>query len=510
MLNNTNFLITTPIFYTNGKLHIGHLYSILLSDFLKKYNFYNKSYNEIFFLTGTDEHGDKIYNFAKNTNININEFLDNQVFEIKKLWKLFNVDYDFFIRTTNNNHVTTVQKILNNFYNKKLIYKSIYKKYYCIHCEESFTTEYFKNKKKCSNCNREIKYIEDEAYFLKIKNEKKWIIKTLTKKDFIYPRFIIKELRKNFLDNDFHDLCISRKNINWGIPLPFDKKHKTYVWFDALINYLSSMGYLNNFENKMKNYWNNKDSNIYLTLGKEIARFHCIYFPIILKYLNIRLPNKIICHGLLKNNDIKMSKSKNNYTNPIDVLKNYNSDIVRYSLLRTLNIKNDVNFSISFFQNISEKIIINIISNLYIRVNRMIKKYYNFSINNLRYKKNTFLFNSERENVFNLYKDFKQNIKNFKINLAILKIEELAAFLNKQIEIHKPWIIKNKSKLNDFFLFLIWSLSYLTFMLNPVLIKKIKAINDAFNFKYKKIKISSIYKLKIKFLPLLYEKNNLA
>ena len=309
-MNKEKFYITTPIYYPSANFHIGHCYTTIIADAIARYK--RLTGYDVFYLTGTDEHGLKIQKKAEEAGVTPQEYVDEIVGNAKDLWKSLNISYDKFIRTTDKEHVECVQKIFKKLYDQGDIYKGEYKGLYCTPCE-SFWTETQLVDGKCPDCGRDVNEVSEEAYFFRLSKYQDRLIKFYDE----HPTFIEPESRKNEMLNNFikpglDDLCVSRTTFNWGVPVTFDDKHVVYVWIDALSNYISALGYLSDDDTLFKKYW---PANLHI-VGKEIVRFHTIIWPIMLMALDLPLPEKVFGHGWLVINGGKISKSLGNYKDP--------------------------------------------------------------------------------------------------------------------------------------------------------------------------------------------------
>ncbi|AHK22683.1 Methionine--tRNA ligase [Candidatus Hepatoplasma crinochetorum Av] len=471
--------ITTPIYYPNNNLHIGHAYTTILADTYKRYK--KMQGYEVFFLTGSDEHGQKIAEKALEENKKPKEYVDKIIENFKILWKKLNIEYDFFIRTTDNYHQKYIQNTFVNLLSKNYIYKDNYKGLYCKYDETFFTKNQVLEGNVCPECKRKLIYLEEESYFLKVSIFKKWIIDKLKNTNLLSPNYFTKELINNFLNDSFLDLSITRTSIDWGIKVPNDHKHVIYVWFDALLNYLSV------FKTKESKYeiediWSKQSEwEIIQLIGKEITRFHAIYWPIILKMKNYRLP-KIIAHGwLITDQGDKMSKSKNNSIDPIKLLKKYQSDEIRFYLLNNIKLGDDGKFSEKLLIKTINGILVNKYSNLVARTDNMIRKYNNGyipkKIIETKSEKNL-----ERE-ILKLENNYYKYMDNFSINDAIDQLIKYTDILNKYIEEKEPWKEKNQEYLNTILNFLINNIYKLSYLFSPFLPNSFKKVNMWLNDK---------------------------
>ena len=430
------FYITTPIYYVNDRPHIGHAYTTILADVLARY--YRSINCETFFLTGLDEHGQKVQQAAEKKNISPEKHCDQMAPRFIYLWEKLHISYDDFIRTTEDRHIKGVQKILNEVYEKGDIYKDEYEGLYSI-SEERFITE----KEAESGEFRDIKKIKEKNYFFKMSKYQQSLINYIN----LNPNFIQPNHRKNeilgFLRKPLNDLCISRpkSRLNWGIELPFDSDYVTYVWFDALINYITSPGYENN-----KNIFNKWWPATYHLIGKDILTTHAVYWPTMLMSLGIKLPKTIFAHGWWLMDESKMSKSVGNVVNPIDLIDEYGVDPVRYYLMREMVLGQDSNFTIESFKNRYNSDLANDFGNLLSRVSTLMKKNYEGKIPNpLRLTKLEYKIKSDIEI---LIKSVKEKMDSMHINEAIEEIMQFIRSVNKYLEIKAPWKMVKIDKKN--------------------------------------------------------------
>ena len=332
------FYISTPIYYPSANFHIGHCYTTIIADAIARYK--RLAGYDVYFQTGTDEHGEKIEKKANEAGVTPKEYVDGIIADAKDLWSSLGISYDYFIRTTDEDHVRRVQMIFEKLYEQGDIYKGEYSGLYCTPCE-SFWTESQLIDGKCPDCGRDVYLVKEEAYFFKLS---KYADRLLEFYD-ANPNFLLPISRKNEMINNFikpglQDLCVSRTSFDWGIPVPFDKKHVVYVWLDALTNYITSLGYPESFD-KFNRYW---PCDLHL-VGKEIVRFHAIIWPCILMALDLPLPKQVFGHGWLVINGGKISKSLGNYKDPREYITKYGVDAVRYFALREVPFGSDGNFS---------------------------------------------------------------------------------------------------------------------------------------------------------------------
>lgn len=475
--NNKTFFVSTPIYYPSGKPHIGHAYSTLVCQLIGEYK--SLLGYDSFILTGTDEHGQKIETSAKNNNMQPKEYVDKMTAVFEDLWKAMGIKYSCFIRTTDNFHVDVVQKVFSKLYEKGYIELGTWKGLYCVSCEENYTKTNAIKKENDNNlyCAQDhvLKEKSEESYFLKVSLFQKWIKEFLTtNKDFIYPENRAKELINNFLeDGEFEDLSISRSTFTWGIPIKENPKHVIYVWIDALLNYITALGYLQSDDSNYKKYWENSNAQKVHIMSKEITRFHCIYWPIILKMLDLPLPTKIISHGWIITKEGKMSKSKGNVLDPMYFVDKYGKDTFRYFLAKEISLKEDSVFSKDLLVSIHNSDLANNYGNLVSRTIGLLKKYSNNIVPKYdeklanKYFKETLKFVNQFINVAD------KLIEDCKISKMLFKLVEFENHINSLIENTKPWNLAKENQteqLNTFLSLLFNLVKIMVFYLQPVLI----------------------------------------
>ena len=436
------FYITTPIYYPSGNPHIGHCYTTVACDSIARYR--RMQGYDVMFLTGTDEHGLKIEQKAAEKGITPKQYVDEIVEIFKGLWEYMNISYDRYIRTTDDYHIETVQKIFKDLYDKGYIYKGEYTGKYCTPCE-SFWTESQLVDGKCPECGREVVEAKEEAYFFKMAPFADRIEKLLTETDFLQPKTRAVELVNNFIKPGLEDLCVSRTTFKWGIPVTFDDKHVVYVWIDALSNYISALGYQNENYNEFDKFW---PADVHM-VAKDIMRFHAIIWPAMLMALDLPLPKHLAVHGWITFDGVKMSKSLGNVVDPFVLGERYSPDAIRYHILREMALGADSSFSNEIMINRINSDLANGLGNLVSRTVAMVEKYFGGT---LPVDRQVGDFDEDLINTATSLKGaVDKYIDNTQLNLALAEIFKVVSRANKYIDETTPWILAkdeaNKTRL---------------------------------------------------------------
>lgn len=433
------FYITTPIYYPSGNPHIGHCYTTVACDSIARYR--RMQGYDVMFLTGTDEHGLKIEQKAAEKGVTPKEYVDEVVKTFKKLWSYMNISYDRYIRTTDDYHIETVQKIFKALYDKGYIYKGEYKGKYCTPCESFWTESQLDENGCCPECHREVTEAKEEAYFFKMSPFAERIEKLLTETDYLQPKTRATELVNNFIKPGLEDLCVSRTSFKWGIPVTFDDKHVVYVWIDALSNYISALGFWNEQYNDFDKFW---PADVHM-VAKDIMRFHAIIWPAMLMALDLPLPKHLAVHGWITFNGQKMSKSLGNVVDPFILGERYGADAIRYHILREMALGADSSFSNEIMINRINSDLANGLGNLVSRTVAMADKYFGGTLPADREAGD---FDAELiAEAKGLVAKVDEFMDKTQINNALAEIFKVVSRANKYIDETAPWVLgKDESK----------------------------------------------------------------
>ena len=477
------FYLTTPIYYVNDIPHLGHAYTTIAADVLAR--FYRQRNYKTFFLTGTDEHGLKIQQTAEKKGITPKQLADETHIKFKELWKVLNISYDRFIRTTDEDHIKAVQYIFQKCYENGDIYLSEYESWYCVGCEEFKTeTEIKDNDYKCPIHQKKCEKIKEESYFFRLSKYQDKLLELYEKN----PEFIQPDYRRNevisFVKQGLKDLSVSRlrERVKWGIPVPFDEKHTIYVWFDALTNYLTGVGYPNIESDKFKTFW---PADLHI-VGKDILRFHTVYWPAFLMSAGLEIPKKVFAHGWWTVEGEKMSKTLGNVVNPFEVAEKYGVDELRYFLLREIPFGQDGDFSHKAVVNRINSDLANDLGNLVSRTISMINKFNKGVVDCVEDGKKTELEEKYEELYRETLESFEKHMPKLEFNKALEKVWEFIDFLNKYIVKTEPWKL-NKEKspyLKTVLYVLADGLLLIGYLLYPFMPEKMKTLLEYIGFEY--------------------------
>lgn len=487
------FYITTPIYYPSAEAHIGHAYCTTMCDILAR----SKRMRgfETYFLTGTDEHGEKIQKKAAEKGVTPQQYVDEIAAKFQDLWKAMKISNDDFIRTTQERHTSVVQNIFSKLYNNGDIYLGKYEGWYCTPCESFWTDTQVGEEHLCPDCHREVHKAEEECYFFKTNNYLKDILKYYDEN----PKFITPVSRKNemmntFIKNGLDDLCVSRTTFDWGVPVLENPKHVMYVWLDALCNYITALGYGSDNPEKFEKFWNDPNTEIVHVVGADITRFHVIYWPMFLKGLNLRLPDRVFVHGLLDLNGEKMSKSRGNVVSPLPLIERYGVDTVRWFLAKEFSFGSDGRFTPELFADRVNIDLANNFGNLVNRTTSMISKYFDGIVPELK---------NPGENERNIevltektIKAYENLMDDLKVTEALNEVINLLNVANKYIEESQPWVLSKEGKIEELgnvMAVLTNTIIVGTKLLSPVLVESAPKVFALFNLNEKQQAYESVH-----------------
>lgn len=483
-MTKPTFYVTTPIYYPSGKLHIGHAYTTVAADAIARFKRYTGY--DVKFLTGTDEHGEKIQKTAVSMGKSEMEFLDEQIAAIKELWGKLEISYDDFIRTTEPRHTKIIQKIFTQLYEQGDIYKGEYEGYYCTPCESFWTKTQLLDGHLCPDCGRETYIVKEESYFFRLSKYEDRLKELFKDDSFCYPEARRNDMVSNFLEQGLEDLSVTRTSFDWGIKVPFDEKHVIYVWIDALCNYITALGYMSEDDSDFKKYW---PANYHL-VGKEIIRFHTIIWPALLMALGLELPKRVFGNGWILFADDKMSKSKGNIVYPEPMIERYGVDTLKYFLLREFSFGNDGSYTHRNFINRINSDLANDLGNLISRTAAMINQYKGGIVtkNDIKTEFDKELIEQAQKS----YKLYEEKMDDLMFHEALDSIWQLVRRTNKYIDETTPWILgkdpSRSDELDNILYNLAESIRIIASLISPLMPDTSRKIFSQFSIEDEKIK----------------------
>lgn len=488
------FYITTPIYYPSANAHIGHAYCTTLCDVLARYK--RMRGVETYFLTGTDEHGEKIQKNAALKGVSPQQFVDEIAEQFKHLWKAMLISNDDFIRTTEERHTSVVQNIFTKLYNNDDVYLGKYEGWYCTPCEAFWTDTQVGPEQLCPDCKRPVHKDVEEAYFFKTQKYLPELLKIMDDN----PKFILPINRKNEMMNSFikpglNDLCVSRTSFDWGVKINENPKHVIYVWMDALSNYITALGYGSNNTSLFEKFWNDPNAEIVHVVGADISRFHVIYWPMFLMGLGLRTPDRIFVHGLLDMNGEKMSKSRGNVVSPFPLIERYGVDCVRFFLAKEFNFGSDGRFSPDLFVERINIDLANNYGNLINRTSAMMNKYFDGVVPALGAlsSKDTEMKSATTEAI----KQYELLMDDLKVTEGLDVVMELLSAANKYIEETQPWVLSKEGRIDELknvMAILVNTIIDASIMLQPVLVESTTKVFTQFGLTKEQVAYENVYK----------------
>ena len=469
--------ITTPIYYPSGNPHIGHAYCTTLADVIARDR--RMRHHEVFFLTGTDEHGQKIEKNAKAAGLTPIEYVDNMVASFKKLWEVLEISNDGFIRTTEERHIKCVQNVFSTLYKNDDIYLGKYEGWYCTPCEAFWTDTQVGEEHVCPDCGRPVEKSTEDCFFFKTQKYLKNVLDWYENPKSVYPESRKNEMINTFIKPGLEDLCVSRTSFSWGVPLKEGLNHISYVWLDALINYISALGYGSENDELYQKFWKSEETEIIHLIGADITRFHTIYWPEFLSSIGVRLPDRVFVHGLLMMKDGKMSKSKGNVVSPYPLIDKYGVDAVRYYLVREVIFGQDGQFTPEQFVERINVDLVNNLGNLVSRTVSMVDKYFGGKIPSSKHDINEFDHELEVLTI-NTIDSYVEKMSNLEVTEAYVDVMNLLGRANKYIEESTPWVLAKdetkKENLESVMSHLARIIFVASKLLEPILVTKSKEI----------------------------------